>query len=452
MLRKICLLLPLVVAPLSAQDNPDEKEILREVLRRLDSLEQQNRELLQELKQLKQQTHVQDGEAQEPTDQASEPPLKERVKVNEERIAEQAQTKVESSQKFPVWLYGTLLFNTFYNSEADAGTALGQYGLLTGAGSSGATVRQTILGLNFQGPALPGDGQLSGNLEMDFWSGPPSPLSNWLRIRRAGLSMNWANTGIFAGQDKPLISLYSPDSLAEVAVPALAGSGNLWYWLPQARLTHTVHFSSRHGIDAQVAALQTGSYLPTMSYSTPQMFAGGVRPALEGRIAFWSKDGDSKKFEIAPGFHISRDRVAGTALTSRIGSLDWFYKPFAKLDFKGAAYYGEDVAALGALGNGFYLTEYATARPVVSGGGWAQVSLPLNNRLTFNVFGGLEHDRANPSATQGINQANSFAGNVMFHLTANMLISLEAQRLWTVTFAGALETYNHYDLALAYLF
>ena len=451
MLRKICLLAPLLLAPLRAQDNPNQQEILREVLRRLDTLEQQNRELLQEVKELKQQSNSPSAETPEAAGQPSPPPLEERVKVNEERIAEQAQTKVESQQKLPVWLYGTLLFNSFYNDNKDAANALGSYGLLSGAASSGATVRQTILGLNFQGPSLPGNGHVSGNLEMDFWGGPPGPSSNWLRIRRAGLSFDWTNTTFFVGQDKPLISPYEPDSLAEVAIPALSGSGNLWFWLPQARVTHSIPISARNGIDAQVAVLQVGSYLES-NHATPGLFPGGVRPALEGRVAFWHKDGDTRKFEFAPGFHISRDRVNGSAVTARIGSLDWLYAPFAMLNFKGAAYYGEDVAALGGLGNGFYLAGYGTARPVVSGGGWAQVSAPIDNRITLNLFGGLEHDRASGIQALSIAQAGSVAGNVMFHLTSNTIFSLEAQRLWTTTFMGTPETYNHYDLAVAYLF
>jgi hypothetical protein len=37
-------------------------------------------------------------------------------------------------------------------------------------------------------------------------------------------------------------------------------------------------------------------------------------------------------------------------------------------------------------------------------------------------------------------------------LSPNVVLSFEAQRLWTRTFSGQPNTYNHYDLALAYLF
>ena len=447
MCRKFWLLIPILLTPLQAQQTADpEKQLLQEVLRRLDTLEQQNRELLAEVKELKQ------AQAQTQTASSAEPPLAEQVKVNETRIAEQAQTKVESSQKLPVTLYGALLFNAFSNSK-NVTNALGPYSLLTGPGSSGATVRQTILGFDFQGPALPGGGHVEGTLATDFWAGPAVPSANWLRIRRAGITLDWANTNVFLGQDKPLISRYQPDSLAEVGVPAMSGTGNLWFWLPQVKFEHKLHLGASNGMDAQVAALQAGSYLGSGNFSpSPTIYSGGVRPALEARLAFWHKSGETKKFELAPGFHVSSNHFDGVDLTTKIGSVDWLYTVLPKLEWKGTGYYGQNVASLGSLGNGFYENHWSAVQPVVSAGGWTQLSVPVNNRLTLNVFGGLENDEAGATSGAGIARSSSFAGNAMFHLSPNVILSFEAQRLWTRTFSGQPNTYNHYDLALAYLF
>jgi hypothetical protein len=425
MLRKFWLLVPILLTPLQAQQPADqEKQLLQEVLRRLDTLEQQNRELLAEVKELKQ--------AQTQMESSAEPPLAEQVKVNETRIAEQAQTKVESSQKLPVTLYGTLLFNAFSNSK-NVTNELGPYSLLTGPGRSGATVRQTILGFDFQGPALPGGGHVEATLATDFWAGSAVPSANWLRIRRAGITLDWMNTDVFVGQDKPLISPYQPDSLAEVGVPAMSGAAN--------------------GMDAQVAALQVGSYLGSSTFSpSPAIYSGGVRPALEARLAFWHKSGETKKFELAPGFHVSSSHFNGVDLITKIGSVDWLYTVLPKLEWKGTGYYGQNVASLGSLGNGFYQNYGSAVQPVVSAGGWTQLSVPVNNRLTLNVFGGLENDQAGATSGAGIARSSSFAGNAMFHLSPNVVLSFEAQRLWTRTFSGQPNTYNHYDLALAYLF
>ncbi len=442
MLRKLCISVCLFMASLRAQESGSQEKLLQEVLRRLDNLENQNRELMEQIKELRQH-QAQNLPATVPP---TEPKLEERVEVAEQRVAEQAQTKVESSQKLPVWLYGTLLFNAFANNR-NPSTALGQYGLLSGPSPDGATVRQTMLGFGFQGPSLPGGGHVNGDIAMDFWAGASAPSSNWLRIRRAGISLDWTNTTIFAGQDKPLISPYEPNSLAEVGVPAMAGSGNLWFWLPQMRFQRIAHVSAKDGFDMQVAALQVASYSPFSAYS------GGVRPAIEARLAFWHKTDEIKKFEIAPGFHLGSNLFSGKETISHIGSLDWLYKPYPRLDFRGAAYYGQNVASLGALGNGFYLNEYAVERPVISGGGWAQISVPVNNRITLNAFGGSENDQMEALySSSNIAHTGSFAGNVVLHLSSNVLLSTEVQRLWTRTFAGISETYNHYDLALAYLF
>ena len=298
---------------------------------------------------------------------------------------------------------------------------------------------------------MPGGGHVEADLETDFWAGPATPSSNWLRIRRAGISLDWTNTTVFFGQDKPLISPYQPTSFAEVGVPPLAGAGNLWFWLPQARVDQTFHLGSNNGVDVQVGILQEGSYLYD-GIPSSTTYLSGVRPALEARVAFWHKSGDSKKWELGTGFHISSNHVYGTDVTSRIGSVDWLYNPLRKLQITGTAYYGQNVASLGSLGNGFYLTDQGNIRPVVSAGGWAQLSAPLNNRITLNLFGGVENDQAGDFYGSGIARADSLAGNIMFHLAPNVVTSLEAQRLWTRSFAGQPDNYNHYDLALAYLF
>ena len=109
----------------------------------------------------------------------------ERVTVEENRTAEQAQTKVEAANKFPIQLTGTLLFNAFANSANPGKESASDYGLLAGPNRSGATLRQTLLGFDFQGPALPGGGRVNGSLTMDFFAGYADPGANWFRLRRA---------------------------------------------------------------------------------------------------------------------------------------------------------------------------------------------------------------------------------------------------------------------------
>jgi len=286
---------------------------------------------------------------------------------------------------------------------------------------------------------------------MDFWAGNPNPGSNWLRLRRADLSLEWRNRTFTVGQDKPLISPYQPDSLAEVGIPPLAGAGNLWFWLPQARYEERLHFGANNRLTGQVALMQTGESYATVpaEYSNSLELA---RPAVEGRFAFWHKFDDVRRLEIGSGFHASSTHVAGASVPSRIASLDWRIVPFSKLTFTGTVYKGQNVANLGALGNGFTILENDTVRPVHSSGGWTQVSVPVTNRLTLNLFGGIEDDRAAYSAAYGIVRDVSYASNFMYHLGPNVVISLEALQMRGRSFSGTREIHNHYDLALGYLF
>jgi hypothetical protein len=379
------------------------------------------------------------------------PPLEDRVAVNEARVAEQAQTKVEASQKFPLSLNGMLLFNAFSNSQT-ARSPSATYELLSGDSKAGATVSQSMLGLGFQGPQLPGGGRVNGSLTMDFYGAyTPSTTSqsdhNVFRIREADLSFDWRNRSIAVGQYKPLISPLAPSSLAEVAVPPLSGAGNLWLWVPQIRYEERIHLNASNGINAQGALLQTSEQYAAIPAEYSSSLAGS-RPALEGRFAFWHKFNDVRKFEIAPGFHLSTTHVAGASVPSRIASVDWSVTPLSKLQFTGTFYKGQNVASLGSLGNGFVIGPNDVVRAVHTSAGWAQVSLPVTKRLTLNVFGGLEND----DGGTGVIRNWTYASNAMYHFGPNVVVSLEALQMRAKYISGSHLVVDHYDLGVAYLF
>jgi hypothetical protein len=440
------LLLVLAMASQSfAQESTRPDATLTEILRRLDALEHENRELLQQVHELREQLNP----AQAKQDQGQEQgTLDERVAVNEGRIADQAQTKVEASQKFPLSLNGMLLFNAFANSRADGTTG---YGLLTGPERSGATVRQTLLGLDFHGPALPWGGRVRGSLMMDFWGGFAEPGRSWLRLRRADLSLDWPNRTFSVGQDKPVISPYSPDSLAEVGIPPLAGSGNLWLWLPQARYEERVRLGTSSGLTGQIALIETDE-----AYTTaPPQYSGNLaqaRPAVEGRLAFWHKFDDVRRFDLGSGFHTSQTHVGGKSVDSRIATLDWLFVPSSHLQFTGTLYKGTNVSGLGALGNGFGANRYGGVEAVESGGGWAQISAPLTKRLTWNLFSGFENDHGQYLPYDNIVRNFSYASNLAYRLSPNVIVSFESLQMRAHRQSGLGTVHNHYDLALAYLF
>jgi hypothetical protein len=447
-MHRKCLLLVLAMSlRIFAQESARPDATLTEILRRLDALERENRELLDQVHELREQLNPAQAKQAQNQDQ-DQGTLEERVAVNEARVADQAQTKVEASQKFPLSLNGMLLFNAFANSRADGTSG---YGLLTGPERAGATVRQTLVGLDFHGPALPWGGQVHGSLMMDFWAGSAAPGSNWLRIRRADLSLEWANRTFTVGQDKPLISPYQPDSLAEVGVPPLAGAGNLWLWLPQARYEERVHLGANSGLTGQIALMQTDE-----AYTTaPPQYSGNLaqaRPAVEGRLAFWHKFDDVRRFDLGSGFHTSQTHVDGKSADSRIASLDWRFVPSSHLQFTGTLYKGTNVSGLGALGNGFGASMRGRVESVESGGGWAQVSATLTKRLTWNLFSGFENDHGRYLPYDNIVRNFTYASNLAYRLSPNVIVSFEGLQMRGHLQSGLGSIHNHYDLALAYLF
>lgn len=433
----------------AAQDHPATSEILK----RLDRLEEQNRELMKEIRELRKELAASQPAAspEQPSEPPSEPPLSERVGVAERRVDELDQTKVGAEHRLPVSLTGTVLFNAFLNGhfsgeQMNPVVASQQSGLASGGGS----LRQTILGLRFGGPRLPGGGKASGTVLFDFFAGSGSSLNQLVRLRVATLDLAWKNTTLTFGQDKPIFAPREPDSLAQVGVSPLTGAGNLWIWQPQARVEQRFSFGDRSGLNAQAGLYETnegGAGVPAeYSATTPR-----VRPGFEGRFNFWTEPSGGRRFEIAPGFHTSESRVLGASVPSRLLSVDWLVRPLLKLDFTGQLFRGENAGVVGGLQQGV-LVLYGKVRAVHAAGGWAQLTYHATSRLWFNVYGGQEDDRNSDLRGNAIAKNEAYAGNVMYRLGSNLLTSFEYSRVRTTYLTSGIRLNSHYDLALAYLF
>ena len=158
------------------------------------------------------------------------------------KVNEQYQTKVESASKYRVRLSGIVLLNLFENRGAvenqDFPTiAVSPEG--RAGGSFGGSLRQSQIGLDVFGPTWHG-ARIKSNLQFDFAGGfadtADGVTMGLVRLRTAVLRLDWDRTSIIAGQDTPFFSPLSPSSLATIAQPAFAYSGNLWAWTPQLRV------------------------------------------------------------------------------------------------------------------------------------------------------------------------------------------------------------------------
>ena len=418
---------------------------LDSIAQRLDRLEQENRALTEEVKNLRGELASLRGST-ETTQAAADG----RMELQQRRIEEQAQSKVEASQKFPIRLAGMALFNAFADSKQNGGADYPVVAAPPSAGHAGATIRQSILGLEFRGPQTLWGGHVHGSVYMDFFSGTP-PLNQTMRLRTGSIELNWATRSVMAGVEKPIFNPREPSSLAQVGVSPLTGAGNLWIWLPQVRLEQDFSWTGQTGFRGQLGAVQTREAGPYAGSIQPANVEGS-RPGLEGRVEFYHKFGEERRVEIAPGFHASTTHASGFSVPSQLFSLDWFVNPLRWFEFTGAFYHGQNVASLGAgyrQGFGLYQNE---ADAVHSQGGWSQFTFHLMRRLDLHLLSGQQDDRNSDLITGSIGKNLFFGGNLYFRLAPNLILSPEISQVRTVYIGQGTRLNNHYDLALGYFF
>ena len=444
----------------TAQNTPE----MREVLNRLDRIEKQNQALNDEVQALRKELAVlrsaPSGAAGAATDGQVTPreaAADDRLAVEQNRVEELAQTKVEASQKFPLRVTGMALFNAYlngrHNNQATNPTIAS---FLPADATGGATLRQSTLGLLFDGPMTVAGAKVSGSLYMDFFGGSTNSLNHLFRLRTAAINLDWTNSSLMFGQSKPIISPRDPDSLAQVGVSPLTSAGNPWLWQPQVRFEQRMQFGNSTGLVAQLGVFQTSvlnatpdpDYAPTADGSRVEY----SQPGGEGRVEFWRRWGDAGRLEIAGGMHVNRNHFGIFSLPSNVYSTDWFFRPIAKLEFSGMFFHGRNVTTLGALRPGFNVLPNRRWVSIPSTGGWAQVRLPVTSRLAFDFYGGQQDDLNADLVYGNISKNQGYFANVMCRLAPNVIISLEGGQLRTTYFGVGTRLNDHYDLAIGYLF
>jgi hypothetical protein len=402
--------------------------------------------------------------------------IEEEQKLLGGKIDEQYQTKVESSSKYRVRLSGIALVNIFANrgsvDNQDVPSLAQGRGALDTSGNFGATVRQSILGLEVFGPKLAG-AKTGADVQFDFFGGFPNTLdgvtAGIVRLRTATVHFDWSNSTLVAGQDAPFFSPLSPTSLASLAVPALSYSGNLWTWTPQVRLEHRIQFSESSKLILQMGILDPLSGEPPSAqfYRYPQAGERSGQPAYALRTA-WSRTAWGVPLTLGVGgyydrqnwgFHRTVDAWAGTA--------DWDV-PFSRwLSLSGEFYRGRALGGLGAaegrsvLFSGPVLSPTSSIIGVDTAGGWSQLKFHPTEKLEFNgAFGeDVPYDRSIDRYTNGISYTDSSISrnqsgffNMIYRARSNLLFSAEYRRIWTSGIYATKYTANHLNLSVGVLF
>ncbi|HBY64281.1 MAG TPA: hypothetical protein DEH78_31035 [Solibacterales bacterium] len=380
--------------------------------------------------------------------------LAETTAILERRVEEQAQTKVETAQRFPVRISGMALFNASYGTRNAGGLDTTVVAAPTaGSAVAGGTLRQSILGLEFHGPTSVLGGKVRGSMFIDFYEGFVEPSYSYPRLRTATLEIEWGSRSLAFGFEKPIFNPREPTSLSQVGISPLAGAGNLWRWQPQIRFEQRLKLGPATTLRAQTGVVQTVEDLA----NTPDYAASTLnrrRPGLQGRFELAHRIDDARRVEFAPGFHFSTTHIAGVSVPSRVASFDWFANPWARLELSGVFFTGQNVGHFGGLRQGFTLSTTSRPVPIHARGGWGQAALRVAPRLTFNVFGGIHDDRDSDLRYSRTLVAQNRIGavNFMYRIAPNVIWSLEALQIRTLYLSQGNRIQNRYDMALAYQF
>lgn len=386
--------------------------------------------------------------------------IRERQGLQESQIATLEQAKVESQSKYPVKLTGLILLSGFVNTGGVDMAATPTLAV-SGSGSTGASLRQTVLGFDARGPHLLGASSYA-DLRVDFdgnpqgaagFSGYYSPNTTLLRLRTAHAALQWSGTEAYFSLDRPLFSPDSPTSLTAVAVPALAWSGNLWTWNPQLGLTQDFGFAGSRHARVQVALMDVGDApltpliaTSTINSGTPASTGEQSRwPGVEARVALLGSKLDENGNRFGAGAYFASHHTAlGHDFDSWAATLDERLSLPAHLRLDSTFYRG---LALGGLGGGAFKDFVYRPDTDSSGyyfralddvGGWVQLKEKFTERLEVNaafgldeVFAGELRPFAVPGALmyQNLARNRTYSGNVIYSPSAYLLFSLEYRHL-----------------------
>jgi hypothetical protein len=417
------------------------------------------------------------------TSEQQAPPAKANIseddwQVMNERVAELQQTKVESASKFRVKLSGLLLLNAFTANgraeQIDVPEIVVPSVPGFPSGYSGASVRQSILGVSGYGPDLLG-AHTSGDVQMDFFGGLENTYYGMTggiaRLRIARLRFDWKNTSIIGGLDTPLFSPLSPTSYMTVAEPALSAAGNMWTWTPQVRVEHRFEFEpAQLKVEAglldpiSVGAVATNYLrLPTPGESSRQ-------PAYALRLSAGNKNEERPLVIGVGGFYSPQQFPYGYVVHNWASTLDWQIGLLRKLELSGEFFIGKGMEGFGGVSLGLtpptnyynYVNVTLPGLDELTGiGGWGQLKYRVNTRSEFNAaggYGGLNSTGLRALSTTSPDFATiparnqTFLANYILRPRSDLLFSVEYRHLRTFNVTGAPNAADVVGLAAGFLF
>jgi len=380
--------------------------------------------------------------------------IRERQAIEESQIGTHEVTKVETQSKYPLKVTGLLLFNGFVNTRQVDISASPAYAI-SGPGSTGLSLRQTVLGFDARGPHLFGASS-HADLRVDFFANGSQSnyaASGILRLRTAHAVLDWPKTEAFVELDRSILEPNEPSSLVAVAQPELAWAGNLWNWNPQIGVSRQFTFSEMSRLKVQAALIDSNDpQIPGATSTSPLTQTERSRwPGTETRIAFQRGErGVGPELGFGGYFSPHRTEYDGS-FDAWAGTADLRLPLTRHFELTANAHRGQGLAGLGAGGyvNYYYLSiggeQYV--RGLNDVGGWGQLKARVSERVELNAGFGTDNPFAKeihaalfslnaflgaaPYNYPGLARNRSFYSNVIYSPSAYLLFSLEYKRLWT---------------------
>src|SRR5262245_60088521 len=336
------------------------------------------------------------------------------VEMLQTQVAELAQTKVESTTRLPLKIFGTVHAGVFANSAnanwLDNPNLVGPTPPGGHTGTMSASLRQTRIGLAADGPTL-GSVHTNAVVAMDFFGGIPGFQTGQVmglpRLLVAFARIEGEHTALEVGQDHMILAPRDPTSLAAYAFPLLFRSGNLYLRTPQVRIEQS--FASHLRATAGIVAPIGGDFTDPNYVFVPPALGGerSQRPGVQARFAYTAGEASSPRLvDIGVSGHVGWERRGNDLAQSWASAIDFA----ARRDVIGVAgefFTGDNIDAFGgALG--------LDAR---SAGGWGELQLFPTTRLSFATGFGLDDLQEANRFSLARRQNQSVYGNVMFSLT-----------------------------------
>jgi hypothetical protein len=381
----------------------------------------------------------------------------EKVRLLEQQLAAESQASVRTHSRMSLEFRGRVLVNAFSNSRRVNST--GNPGFVRPDDPAdpdprgvAMQIRQTSLGMAVSATHVLGANFL-GDIDVDFGGGqlPSSggrvfPL---LRMRTARAVLTWPNAEMLLGQDAPLIAALNPVSLAALGAPEFASSGNLWLWLPQARIGVETNGPVHFGIQGAVLAPETAAAVGTFDVPDFDVAEKSKRPFLETRARMrWGSE--DMAGEIGFGAHWGWYATATDSIDGgHIIAVDALVPVSRWLELRGEAYDGRAARALGGGGVGQLFGNNAVL--MRSRGGWGQLNIKPAPTVVVGAGYGLDDPHDNDLAASARLKNTARSVHAEWRPAGPLVFGAEFRRLRTFYVPRSF-TSDHINLAFGFEF